>query len=124
MTEMPFSQKKLSDRWVVMNFKTPKFRSEKHLKFVRSLPCIVCAGMPCDAAHIRVFTDGGTSLKPSDHYTVPLCRKHHRMQHHIGELSFWDGEDVVRKLIVFAQGLVGADFNESVEKILTYQWRK
>lgn len=89
------------------NFKTKKFRSEKHLKFVRSLPCLIHGTTPSEAAHIRTFTDGGTGLKPSDHFTVPLCSKCHREQHHEGEITFWGGEEVVRNLIVFAQSLVG-----------------
>ncbi len=77
------------------NFKTPKFRSKKHLEFIRSLPCIRCGCSPSQAAHIRKGTDGGISLKPSDNFTVPLCHKHHQEQHKLGEVSFHFDMDMV-----------------------------
>ena len=40
------------------------------------------------AAHVRIGTDGGAGMKPSDRYTVPLCVVCHARQHK-GELSFW-----------------------------------
>ncbi len=66
----------------------------KHLEFIRQLPCVVCGIRPIqcfasDPAHVRCGTDGGTSLKPSDRYTVPLCRGCHDTQHAHGELTFW-----------------------------------
>jgi hypothetical protein len=39
--------------------------------------------------HIRIGTDGGTGLKPSDRYTVPGCNRCHHRQHQIGERTFW-----------------------------------
>lgn len=60
----------------------------KHRAWIGTLPCIKCGRHPCDAAHVRIGTDGGTSLKPSDRFTVPLCRDCHRSQHE-GEVSFW-----------------------------------
>ena len=107
-----------------MNLKTPKFRSEKHLKFVRSLPCMVCACMPSQAAHIRMFTDGGTSLKPSDHYTVPLCHKCHQEQHRIGELAFWGGEDLIQRVIQFAVSLRSKSWSSALTAIMNFEWRK
>jgi hypothetical protein len=61
----------------------------RHLAFVRLLPCTACGrAAPSEAAHVRCGTDGGTSLKPSDRYAVPLCEGCHKIQHG-GELSFW-----------------------------------
>ncbi len=68
----------------------PTTRDSKYLKIIRQLPCVVCFSKPCEAAHVRIGTDGGTSLKPSDRYCVPLCNKHHREQHNTGEHIFWD----------------------------------
>jgi len=65
------------------------YRSKTHLAWVRTLPCVRCGRFPCDAAHVRIGTDGGMGLKPSDQYTVPLCRTCHRHQHQIGERRFW-----------------------------------
>jgi hypothetical protein len=68
-------------------------RKEQHLDFVRDLPCVACGRqvmMPIrnQAAHVRIGTDGGAGMKPSDRYTVPLCVVCHARQHK-GELSFW-----------------------------------
>jgi hypothetical protein len=68
-------------------------RCPAHLAFVRSHECLcstkahLCTA-PTEAAHVRIGTDGGTSMKPSDCFCVPLCSDHHREQHSIGEASF------------------------------------
>jgi hypothetical protein len=66
-------------------------RCQAHLAFIRSHVCSVmndeCEG-DIEAAHVRMGTDGGIGLKPSDSFTVPLCRKHHAEQHR-GEQTFW-----------------------------------
>ena len=72
-------------------------RVPSFLKFVRNHVCAVsmangfgeldCEG-PIEAAHVRHGTDGGTGMKPSDRYALPLCSGHHRRQHAIGELPF------------------------------------
>ena len=74
----------------------PRVHSEKHLDFVRSLPCVVC-GDPTttEAAHIRFGFEAigkrpvGIGEKPDDLWTVPLCSAHHRMQHQSNERNFW-----------------------------------
>jgi hypothetical protein len=69
-------------------------RSPAHLKFVRGFCCSVAVkhgdscGGKIEAAHVRIGTDGGTSLKPSDCWALPLCSVHHAEQHRIGERSF------------------------------------
>jgi hypothetical protein len=69
-------------------------RSAGHLTFVRGFVCSVsnthgheCQGK-IEAAHVRIGTDGGTALKPSDCWAIPLCASHHAEQHRIGERSF------------------------------------
>jgi len=66
-------------------------RCPAHLAFVRSHECAVknefCSDR-IEAAHVRIGTDGGTSLKPSDCYTIALCSYHHRAQHQHGEATF------------------------------------
>lgn len=70
-----------------------------HLQWIRGCVCVMfsseCSG-PIEAAHIRNGTDGGTGLKPSDRYVVPLCRHHHAMQHAVGEKTFWAGHDPLK----------------------------
>lgn len=68
-------------------------RSPGHLAWVRGHECAIanrsttCTGK-IEAAHCRTGTDGGTSMKPSDCWSIPLCSWHHRYQHEIGEPAF------------------------------------
>jgi len=41
------------------------------------------------AAHIRLGTGGGMSMKPDDWFTVSLCSECHQAQHTKGERTFW-----------------------------------
>jgi hypothetical protein len=61
-----------------------------HRAWVRRHHCSVsnCLQLPIECAHVRIETDGGVGLKPSDMWTVSLCAQHHREQHDLGERSF------------------------------------
>jgi transcription elongation factor Elf1 len=64
-------------------------RSPAHRAWIRGFACGACgsqSGVEC--AHVRDGTDGGTGIKPSDKYTIPLCGPCHRLQHQIGEPEF------------------------------------
>lgn len=81
-----------------MTQRQPRAHNEKHLQFIRGLPCLVCKNnLTIDAAHIRYSDLGrgkravGVGEKPDDKWTVPLCRNDHTMQHSIGERSYWEG---------------------------------
>jgi hypothetical protein len=64
-------------------------RSPAHRNWVRGHACCVCGSMSAiECAHVRVGTDGGTGLKPSDRWCVSLCRDCHAEQHRIGEGPF------------------------------------
>jgi hypothetical protein len=74
----------------------PRQHSEKHLRFVRGLPCCVCHdNTSTEAAHVRFASPEygkryvGKGEKPDDRWCVPLCGRHHRAQHEIGEREFW-----------------------------------
>ena len=69
----------------------PEFRRRaQHLAFVRQLSCVACGkAAPSEAAHVRLGTDGGAGIKPSDRYSVSLCTSCHELQHRFGELRFW-----------------------------------
>jgi hypothetical protein len=74
----------------------PRTHREKHLAFVRGLPCVVCQNnIETEAAHVRMQCQRagkrsvGKGEKPDDIWVVPLCGKHHRDQHHVGEREFW-----------------------------------
>ncbi len=79
-----------------MNFKTLKMRSNKHLAYIRTLPCIIhnkgehCNGLPVVAHHLTHVNDkGGMGLKTGDNYTIPICWLHHQTLHSMGESKFW-----------------------------------
>ena len=64
----------------------------EHRAWVASLPCAVpgCRGKS-DPHHVRAGTGGGTGLKPSDAWCVPLCgglAGHHMEGHRIGWRTF------------------------------------
>ena len=61
-----------------------------HRAWVRIHRCSVrgCLGLPIECAHVRSGTDGGLGIKPSDRWTISLCRAHHLEQHEIGECAF------------------------------------
>lgn len=61
-----------------------------HRAWVRRHRCCVrgCTQLPIVCAHVRIGTDGGTALKPSDRWTISLCDAHHLEQHTIGEHAF------------------------------------
>ena len=86
--------------------KPPQLRSLQHLRFVRSHECAIfgkygnifrpgstlavlhgCSG-PIQSAHLRMGTDGGIGVKPSDNFAIPLCVEAHAEQHSIGEDAF------------------------------------
>jgi hypothetical protein len=48
-----------------------------------------------EACHIKMLDvladkrECGKGEKPDDRWTLPLCGRHHRLQHDIGERHFW-----------------------------------
>lgn len=62
------------------------------LDWIRGQPCCVCdAQAPSEAAHVRRIANGaGTGIKPK-YSAVPLCRKHHTLQHQKGESAIDGG---------------------------------
>ena len=74
----------------------PRERDEKHLDYIRSLPCCICKdNTSTEAAHIRTASldhgkrGAGMQEKSSDKWALPLCGKHHREQHSMNEMKFW-----------------------------------
>ena len=62
--------------------KNKRWRSERYLKYVRSLPCAYC-GKPADHAHhlIGVGSLGGMGTKAPDWATLPSCAVCHSRIH-------------------------------------------
>jgi hypothetical protein len=75
--------------------KRPREEDGTHLKWLRTLPCVISGERPVDAAHIRYADpiygkrETGKGEKPSDKWTVPLARRFHDAQHGQAEREFW-----------------------------------
>ena len=100
-----------------MNFKRPRVKNDRHLEFVRQLPCCVCLNpIQTEAAHIRMACmalgkrSTGKQEKPSDCWTVPLCHEHHAEQHTMSEADFWTAQGIDPFIIAMALYCVSGDF--------------
>jgi DNA recombination protein Rad52 len=70
--------------------RTPKrVRDPEHLRYVASLPCLICARTPTHAHHLRFAQPRSLGSKVSDEWTVPLCFIHHRALHAVGDEELW-----------------------------------
>lgn len=69
--------------------KIKKFRSQKYLKWVASLPCLLCLHNECQAHHITIAEHRGFGQKVSDNFAIPLCCTHHHQLHMVSERKFW-----------------------------------
>tara|TARA_R110002153_G_scaffold113629_1_gene255948 strand:+ start:5611 stop:5958 length:348 start_codon:yes stop_codon:yes gene_type:complete len=96
-------------------------RSVKHLNFVRSLDCYISDQTPSQACHIRILTDGGTGIKPSDYFVLPFTYQYHKMQSDIGELRFYQKFNInpfiLAKNIIMLSNCLKVNNNE-VKQIL------
>lgn len=64
------------------------YGSRERVAWIKSLPCMECGGTPCENAHI---TTGGMGRKAGADTIVPLCPKHHRLQHVKGWSALGNG---------------------------------
>lgn len=75
--------------------KKPRQHEEAHLRFIRSLPCVITGSRHVEAAHIRYGNmqwgkrSTGMAEKPDDHWVVPLSPEMHREQHAFGNEELW-----------------------------------
>lgn len=74
----------------------PRIKVSEHLKWVKSLPCVITGATPCDPAHISYgdpcYGKPGRGLgeKASDKWVVPLCREQHdKQEFQMNEILFW-----------------------------------
>jgi transcription elongation factor Elf1 len=66
-------------------------RSPAHRAWVRGFACCACGSTTAvECAHVRVGTDGGMGMKPSDRWCISLCKDCHARQHAMGERTFAD----------------------------------
>jgi hypothetical protein len=66
--------------------KAKTLRSKEYLAFIRTHPCCNCGhSAPSEPHHVRFGGNAGTSLKPPDTHTIPVCRDcHDLMQEYRG----------------------------------------
>ena len=61
-----------------MNLQKPaRWKSDHYLEWLRTRPCCICSHLAAEPHHVRKRADGGTGLKPSDAWAVPVCRDCH-----------------------------------------------
>src|SRR4029079_6234944 len=66
-----------------------RIRDKSHLRAVAKQPCLVCGRTPSHAHHLKFVQPRALARKPSDEWTVPLCRLHHRAVHQTGDEKLW-----------------------------------
>jgi hypothetical protein len=77
------------DKSVLSHPEPRRIRDREHVRFVAQQTCLVCGRQPCDAHHLRFAQNRAFGRKPSDEFTVPLCRGHHREVHRHGDEAVW-----------------------------------
>ena len=105
-----------------MTFRQPRIHNEKHLAFIRGLPCIVSKdNTSTEAAHIR-FSDlrvakrkVGVGEKPDDCWTLPLSSAEHRKQHAINEREYWRRAGIDPILYALALYAISGDHERGCE---------
>lgn len=72
-----------------------RIRAPEHLKWVATLPCLICQRQPSDAHHLKRVQPNAMGRKTGDQWVVPLCRIHHRALHDAGdETSWWEEKNI------------------------------
>jgi hypothetical protein len=107
----------------------PRERDNKHLAFIRRLPCAACGTTAgSDAAHLRAgdLSIGkrptGKAEKPSDRWTTPLCRPCHERQHSGAELAFWS--DLGIDPFALCQALYAASGDTTAAEAIIHNHRR
>lgn len=106
----------------------PREKDDKHLAWLRTLPCAISGRRPTEACHIR-FSDPTYGkfetpmhVKPHDKWAVPLHPDLHREQHSQNERQFWlkYGLDPCR----IASALYGETGNDEAAEVILQQARQ
>lgn len=65
-------------------------RSKPHLRFVATMPCVICSKHPVEVHHVKFTQPRARGLKVSDEFTIPLCPWDHRqVEAASGWEEFW-----------------------------------
>ena len=75
-------------------FKHKNHRNSNYLAWLRKLSCVASGEKAECAHHIRIGTNGGSALKPSDYFCIPLTHECHTTGsdaiHRVGEETFFE----------------------------------
>jgi hypothetical protein len=80
---------KSADKSIRAISRPKRVRDKEHLRFVATLPCLVCGRAPSHPHHIRFAQPRAVGAKVSDEWVVPLCNTHHRAVHTVGHERGW-----------------------------------
>lgn len=109
----------------------PRVKDEKHLSFIRQLPCVSCLEPNMtEAAHVR-YGDSrygkratGMSEKPDDRWTVPLCGHCHRTgsnaQHTANERFWWSEQGIDPLSVAMALYDVSGDVEAGTNIVINW----
>jgi hypothetical protein len=76
----------------------PRVKDKEYLAWIRSFSCLLCGeNTSVEAIHVRLGDprvdkrETGMGEKSDDRpWTLPLCGRHHRLQHRENEKQFWE----------------------------------
>lgn len=109
--------------------KRPRKHDNKHLKWIRTLPCIVTGiRTAIHAAHIRYADprygkrETGAAEKPDDRWVVPLHWVLHQEQHETNERAWWRKTGIDPAPIALA--LYNATGDDDVAEVILQRARK
>lgn len=107
--------------------KRQRVEDDAHLKWLRTLPCVISGERPVDAAHVK-YADPvygkravGMQEKPDDRWCLPLARRLHDDQHKGNEREFWARHGLDPLRIALALHACSGD-DEQAEVILREAW--
>lgn len=92
------------------------------LKFIRTLPCIICRNeIETQACHIKMadsrFGKGiaSSSQRESDYFVLPMCGKHHAEQHGMPEREFYAQHGIDACALALSMYVRGRDYLAVIE---------
>lgn len=101
--------------------KRQRVGGDEHLKFIRSLPCVVTGNTEgVEAAHIsfeepRYGKLGrGYGTKEDDSWAVPLSAEEHRLQHRMNEIDYWGAVGIDPCVVALALWRCTGDYETAV----------
>lgn len=93
---------------MIANWKPEKYRSEKYLNYIRSLPCCVCGFYQAEAHHVGFKGGKGMGTKVDDTRCISLCHVCHMEGHNSGWDSFQTRHNIDIKAIqiIYLEGYI------------------